>query len=88
MCVTAACVCFLAFFVRKEKKQCFGPDLLLDMKTFSFLGLKSRGGNEIKAAGKKKRICDCVCACACFGVGSAGQQFCDSSRTPGVSPAL
>lgn len=69
MCVTAAFVCFLAllFFVRRgEKKQCVRPDLLLDMKTFSFLGLKSWGGKEIKAAGKNKRICDCVCACASF----------------------
>lgn len=80
---------FLALsFLQGGKKKKDGVLGRIDMKTFSFLGLKSRGGKEIKAAGKNKRICDCVCACACFGVRPAGRQFCDSSRTPGVSLAL
>lgn len=61
MCVTAAFVCFLAllFFARrggkKEKKQRVRPDWLLDMKTFSFLGLKSWGGKGIKAGRREQK---------------------------------
>lgn len=57
-------VSWLIFFCKEgEKKQRVGPDLLLDMKTFSFLGLKNWGGKEMKAAGKNKRRCDCVYVC-------------------------